>query len=69
MENGQITKLLVVVDSLRAPVALGRNLVSVVGMLSWQLPPVITPYWEVVAAWAAGAAANPNAMAVVARLA
>ena len=38
--TGQMTKLLLVVDSLRAPVALGRNLVSVVGMLNWQAEPV-----------------------------
>jgi hypothetical protein len=67
MENGQITKLLVVVDSLRAPVALGRNLVSVVGMLSWQLPPVVTEYWLTVAALAIGAAAMPQAKTKQAR--
>ena len=36
----QITKLLVVVDSLRNPEALGRTPVAVVGMLSWQAAPL-----------------------------
>ena len=38
-ETGQMTKLLVVADSLRNPVAFGRTPVFKVGMLSWQTEP------------------------------
>ena len=56
---GQMTKLLVVVDSLRAPIALGRSWVSVVGMLSWHSAPVEMDVPEAVAAREEGAVAKP----------
>jgi hypothetical protein len=58
-EYGQITKLLMVVDSLRKPVAFGRTLVSVVGMLSWQVLPAVVDQAWLVAAAASGAEARP----------
>lgn len=67
--NGQMTKLLTDVDSLRAPVAFGRNAVSVVGMLNWQLPPWTTMYCDVVAACETGATVSPSASEVVAKAA
>ena len=38
--NGQITKLLVVVDSLRIPVALKRIMLLAEGVTGWQVAPV-----------------------------
>ena len=52
--NGQITKLPVVLDSLRKPVAFGRTPVFVVGMLSWQVAPGTTMVCRASAAVAAG---------------
>src|SRR5580765_511423 len=58
-ENGQMTKLPTVVDSLRNPVALGRTPVLVVGMLSWHALPGVTTFAPTAVASAAGVATRP----------